>query len=105
MANPVKTGDAKRWVYRHSRDHDRQAAEDESLSFKRAWIASGPSVLQAIPFDKGKPGENRRRKASGLKPFAWPGLLGCRKGRSNLYLERQTLHRRSLTAFVVETLL
>ncbi len=29
-ANPAKAGDAKPWIYRHERDHDRQAAEDRN---------------------------------------------------------------------------
>jgi hypothetical protein len=29
MANPVKAGDAKLWVYSHLRDHDCQAAEND----------------------------------------------------------------------------
>jgi hypothetical protein len=29
----VKAGDAKLWVYRHMRDNDRQAAEDQEEQF------------------------------------------------------------------------
>jgi hypothetical protein len=40
MANPVKTGDAKLWVYRHNRDHDCQAAETlVFFAFLRAWLS------------------------------------------------------------------
>jgi hypothetical protein len=31
MANPVKTGDAKPWVYRHTSGHDCQASENDDI--------------------------------------------------------------------------
>jgi hypothetical protein len=39
MANPVKTGDAKLWVYRHFNDQDCQAAEDD---IKVSFLFDGP---------------------------------------------------------------
>jgi hypothetical protein len=37
-ANPAKAGDAKPWVYRHSNDHDCQAAEDHNV-LSRDYLA------------------------------------------------------------------
>jgi hypothetical protein len=38
-ANPVKTGDAKLWVYHHLDDHDRQAADDCINAVLSAWLS------------------------------------------------------------------
>jgi hypothetical protein len=81
----VKTGDAKLWVYRRDNGYDCQAAEDHKrfylclfglAYYKPGYFFSGVLPVPVIPvpepfqslFDKGKPGENRRRKATGLPP-------------------------------------
>jgi hypothetical protein len=72
MANPVKTGDAKPWVCSWLFQHDRQVAEEgmEIPESKQPWAARGCFLPDtgARPTDKGKPGENRGRKVTGLHP-------------------------------------
>lgn len=71
MANPVKAGDAKPWVYAGYFQYDRQVAEEGKvfLSFWATPIDPGLLFLSnagAKPSDKGKPGETRGRKVTGL---------------------------------------
>lgn len=49
-ANSAKAGDAKLWVYHHTRDQDRQAAEDhqEQLFGIRLFYSDGVSNLQEL---------------------------------------------------------
>lgn len=70
MANPVKAGDAKPWVYAGYFQYDRQVAEEgkQSSIFWQPRL-TGVVILPetgAKPNDKGKPGKTRGRKVTGL---------------------------------------
>jgi hypothetical protein len=74
MANPVKAGDAKPWVYAGGIQYDCQVAENEMFHLVFSSNPGRPGVAffarqEARPSDKGKPGETRGRKVTGLHPL------------------------------------
>jgi hypothetical protein len=74
MANPTKAGDAKPWVYAGAFQYDCQVAENEMIHLIILSNPGAPGVAffaikEATPSDKGKPGETRGRKVTGLHPL------------------------------------
>jgi hypothetical protein len=74
MANPVKAGDAKPWVCAGDIQYDRQVTEEGMNIPESCATLANPGLLflpvtGAKPSDKGKPGETRGRKVTGLNPL------------------------------------